>query len=856
MNQKIKIILAFSVGIVFLLLVGLFSFNSMSEYKESSKWVSHTQKVISETQQVLSYCQDIETANRGFAITGKENYLIPFNKAISRLPGTMKELDRMTANNPEQQKLIELLEVQTNHKSRFGMKVNDTCRRKGLPAAQKLIMQDTGKLIMDQIRIYVAEIIDNETELLDDREKKTADSFESTIVFIALGSAFSIVVILFSIFVFVRDYNARRKVEREVKESEHRLKQFLNALPLGVYIMNNKYTPYYANDKAREILGPGILIRPGENISNEVFEAFIKGTDTPFPREQSPLLRILSGESFVSTEDLEIKWDNRRIPLRINASPVKDSDDNTVYAISVIEDITEQKNAERELIRARQLAEESSLLKEVFLANMSHEIRTPMNAIIGFATLLRDTEMNPEQREFITNISTAAENLLGIINDILDISKIESGHIVLEKISFDLNKVVKNVSAIMQHKAQESKVGLSYHINEDVPEYLLGDPTRLNQVLLNLTNNAIKFTKEGEVNILVELLSETEEATTLKFSVKDTGIGIPAFKLDSIFERFSQADANTTRIYGGTGLGLSICKSLVELQNGTIGVESTPQVGSVFHFILTFGKVKQKAKKDIETKLEKLKGTHSLNLLLVEDNELNQKLAMKVLQNFGFKVELAPNGRIAVEKVKQNTYDVILMDLQMPEMDGYQATEYIRGEMKITTPIIAMTAHSLVGEKDKCMSIGMNDYIPKPFSPAQLYEKIVTLAGSGNEGSKEKETEIAASGLVDLSYLKELSGGSEEFEHEMIELYLNQTPVELSGLETAIQESDYANIKAIAHKLKSSFSLMGVNENGILPWMEKEAMIKAEIGGFAAKFSELKEIFDQSKEILSGILQK
>ncbi len=849
MSQKTKIIIAFSVGIVFLLLVGLFSYRSISNYRESSKWVTHTQTVIYETQQVLSYSQDIETANRGFAITGKENYLEPFNTAYAALPSELSNLKHLTQENPVQQKLVAALKKDVYRKMEFGERVNEICRKKGFLAGQKLIVQDTGKDIMDDIRADVAEIINNEEALLTEREMATSESFDSTILFIALGCIFSVISILLSICVFVRDYNKRLKVEKEVRESESRMKQFLNALPVGVYIMNDKYVPYYANSRAKEILGEGIMVEEDRD-SRQVFTAFIKGTDIPFPREQSPILRVLQGEALVSTEDIEMERDGRRFPLRVNATPVLDSEGNITYGISVFEDITEQKLNEAELIRARHLAEESSLLKEVFLANMSHEIRTPMNAIIGFATLMKDTEMSADQKEYITNISTASENLLGIINDILDISKIESGHIVLEKISFDLTKVIGNVNAIMNHKATQSKIGLNCEIDENVPEFVMGDPTRLNQVLLNLTSNAIKFTKAGEVNIRVELVGETDTETTLKFSVKDTGIGIPAIKLDSIFERFSQADSNTTRIYGGTGLGLSICKSLVELQGGTIGVESTLKEGSVFHFILTFPKVKQEAKKEIEARMESLKGNHSVRLLLVEDNVLNQKLAMKVLQNFGFKVDLAENGKVAVEKVKANTYDVILMDLQMPEMDGYQATEYIRQKLKVETPIIAMTAHSLVGEKDKCMFIGMNDYIPKPFVPGVLYDKIVSFSSDPSTSAPDSGKTVLDSDLIDLSYLRELSGGSEEFEKEMIELYLNQTPIELEILNKAIEREDFAGVKATAHKLKSSFSLMGVNENGILPWLEKQAVLKTETVQFAEKFAELKAIFDASRAIL------
>jgi len=401
--------------------------------------------------------------------------------------------------------------------------------------------------------------------------------------------------------------------------------------------------------------------------------------------------------------------------------------DGEKYVIGNAVDITDRIKMEKELIKAKVLAEKNAYAKDVFLANMSHEIRTPMNAITGFASLLKDTELDEEQHEYLSYISTATENLLGIINDILDISKIESGHISIEEVPINVKEIVKNIKAILKVKAFEKDLEFDCHIDSSIPNQLLGDPTRLNQILLNLANNAIKFTSTGSVNIYVEPISDTHKDYTILFKVIDTGIGIPADKLELIFDRFTQANSDTTRKFGGTGLGLSISKSLIELQNGQISVESTPDVGSIFSFTITFKKVISEMKDSTTNNNTTLISDKQIRILLVEDNILNQKLAIRMLEKFGFLPSLAENGKIAIEKVQKDTYDVILMDLQMPEIDGYQATSYIRNTLRNTTPIIAMTAHSLVGEKEKCIKIGMNEYITKPFHKTELFDKIMSF---------------------------------------------------------------------------------------------------------------------------------
>jgi signal transduction histidine kinase/CheY-like chemotaxis protein len=384
-------------------------------------------------------------------------------------------------------------------------------------------------------------------------------------------------------------------------------------------------------------------------------------------------------------------------------------------------------NMNNNLEKARKQLEESMAVKEQFLANMSHEIRTPMNAIVGFTELLQQTELNEEQQQYVDAVRSSGQNLLVIINDILDFSKIQSGKINLETTSMNLRVMMETVMAMMHPKASGKKINLSFYIQENIPALLLGDPIRLSQVLINLIDNGIKFTEEGEVRISVYLISENEKTVKLKFEIRDTGIGIPEDKLSSIFDGFTQASNETTRKYGGTGLGLAISKQLIELQNGSLQVESEINTGSIFTFNITFEKNVLSAKEKNHAVQQFYTSLTGIHILLVEDNELNQMLVQKMMNEVKCKVEVAENGRVAIQKIEKTFFDIILMDIGLPGIDGYEVTQHIRNKLsppQSAIPIIAVTAHALKGEEEKCLSAGMNGYISKPFNKEELFEKI------------------------------------------------------------------------------------------------------------------------------------
>ncbi len=426
-----------------------------------------------------------------------------------------------------------------------------------------------------------------------------------------------------------------------------------------------------------------------------------------------------------------------------NGSIYRDGRGRELGAVIVARDITAQKIFEKELIEAKnnaerekKIAEEAVKSKQQFLSNMSHEIRTPMNAIIGFTKIVLKTKLDQKQQEYIDAIKVSGDALIVLINDILDLAKVDAGKMIFEQNPFKLSSSISAMLHLFETKIQEKNLELVKEYDPAIPEVLLGDAVRLHQIILNLVSNSIKFTNEGKITVSIRMLKEDAEKVTIEFSIIDTGIGIPESNLGNIFTNFQQASSGTTRLYGGTGLGLAIVKQLVERQGGTITVKSKEGKGSTFTFVLNFKKTN--AKMDSvshreETGVELEAGLKNIRVLVVEDMALNQLLMKTILIGFGFELDIAGNGKIAIEKLQKNTYDIILMDLQMPEMSGFEATAYIRNTMNSQTPIIALTADVTTVDVEKCKAAGMNDYIAKPVDEKLLYSKIIKYLPKPNQ---------------------------------------------------------------------------------------------------------------------------
>lgn len=512
-------------------------------------------------------------------------------------------------------------------------------------------------------------------------------------------------------------------------------------------------------------------------------------------------------------------------PVWLHASytPITGAQDQVKGVLVIAQDINKEMQAEQQLLLAKDIAEKAVFAKDSFLANMSHEIRTPMNAIIGFNELLRKTQLSIEQRDYVEAMNTAGENLMVIINDILDLSKIESGKLQFEKSLFSPAETIQSVYDILKVKSREKGLRLALDLAEDLPTQLLGDGHRLYQVLVNLVGNAIKFTEVGEVLVKAVWLNDRAQSV-LQVMVRDTGIGIPDDKMVLIFDRFTQADGDITRKFGGTGLGLNISKKLVELQGGSIAVESEPGIGTEFKIELPYELVQLSPSEVLKQEQEAPTKQKRLSVLVCEDNVLNQRLAKVVLRNMGHEVTVAENGQEGFEHLQRASFDLVLMDLQMPVLDGYACTRKIREELKLNVPILAMTAHSMVGEKEKCLEVGMNEYIPKPFRQEELFQKIqqLTHAGEGQRQAEEVKVPEQQQAVLNLTYLMELSMGNPDFQREMIGTFRKQTPEELDRMQRACKAEQWDEVKRVAHKLKSSLYIVGA-EHLIALFAEIEA---------------------------------
>ena len=488
-------------------------------------------------------------------------------------------------------------------------------------------------------------------------------------------------------------------------------------------------------------------------------------------------------------------------------SPEQEINDDDILRIGEIltNTVNERKEFEKQLEESRQKAEESLETRKLFLANISHEIRTPISAISGMSGILADTEISDTQKQYVNAIQSSSKSLMVIVNDILDMSKLESGKFSAEFIPFEIRSVLVPLYTTYLLRTDEKGIAFSVEYPNDMPKWLFGDPTRLGQILNNLISNAIKFTDTGKVTLKIAIEKKGKH-NKFSFSVTDTGIGIDQEKLKSIFEFFSQEDNTITRRFGGTGLGLAISKSIAELLGGEIIVESEKNVGSTFKFCLNMPEANVQLKNEAIDQSD-LTGK---NILIVEDNELNRFLAVTILKKWNANIHIAQNGEEAVKAVSSLDIDIVLMDIQMPVMDGVAAAIAIRSELKSNVPIIALTANALESEKEKCWQAGMNEYITKPYNPEFLREKIIFLT-EHNSKSEEPNSEN-----ISLDNLHSLMNGSKEQMIGMTKVFLDQIEKHFNELKFAWNENDLDEITAVTHKLKSSFRLFGLAKTGVL----------------------------------------
>ncbi|MGN6195394.1 MAG: PAS domain S-box protein [Ginsengibacter sp.] len=648
----------------------------------------------------------------------------------------------------------------------------------------------------------------------------------------------------------VKEITDKKKVEEELKKIEQqreeyqfRLQSILDNTPLivfikdleGKYLLANKSYRDAFNLTREQIIGKTDLdLVPEENAKR------YKEIDEYVIREQK------------NTEVEEtVQIDNVTTNLLIVKFPLFDKDNN-IYGIGgIATDITERYLYGMHLIESKSKAEMAEQLQEEFLANMSHEIRTPMNGIIGMTNILLNTSMTDEQKDFLKVIKKSSDNLLVLINDILDLSKIKAGKLRIEKIDFRLRETLEHSINTFRCLIKEKGLTLRISVDLDVPDSLTGDPHRLNQILNNLISNSIKFTVKGEINLEIKAIQQENKEVNLLFCVADTGIGIAKEKLKTIFETFSQAETETSRKFGGSGLGLSITKKLIELQNGSIDVSSTPGEGTTFTFNIKYAIANNTVAKQYgNVKQDTLKqdGLSGKRILIVEDNEANQKVIYHMLHNAGIEPDLADNGKVAIQLLEDSfEYDLIIMDLQMPEMDGFETTVYIRQKLNLSIPIIAMTASALRNEKIKCLEIGMNEYMNKPFVPSDLFRELRRFL------LKSEETEIEETPIIPKNESKKLYSLNHLIEMddmdclcEVLQLFLDSVPMTMIEIKEAIIEERWEDVYKKSHKVKSSIGILQMGKlMSLISKVELDAKERKNLDEILSNFEKAEELFEK-----------
>jgi PAS domain S-box-containing protein len=604
-----------------------------------------------------------------------------------------------------------------------------------------------------------------------------------------------------------------------------------------------------------------------------VTREFLTGTDFfdyfTVPHKAREVYKEVFAKGSVADSPLTLRHiDGKLTDVLFNGSIYKDDRGIVQGVVIVARDVTLQKRIATELTEAIVFAEMATLIaeeaklkaesatiiandavkaKQQFLSNMSHEIRTPMNAIIGFTKVLLKTNMSPKQKEYLEAIKLSGDALIVLINDILDLAKVDAGKMTFEQVPFKMARSISAMLHLFQTKIQEKNLKLEKELDVKIPEVLLGDPVRLHQIILNLVSNAVKFTTKGKITVSVKLLEEDEKAASIEFAVTDTGIGIPESKIEKIFENFQQASSGTSRLYGGTGLGLAIVKQLVEAQSGKIQVSSKENEGSTFSFVLKF----QKTNADTEFESEPIEpdmDITGIKVLVVEDIALNQLLMRTLLEDFGFECDIADNGKIATEKIQTQKYDVILMDLQMPEMNGFEATDFIRNELKSDIPIIALTADVTTVDLAKCKAVGMNDYIAKPVDEKLLYRKIVGIVKKTSKVTEvilDVQPEVIKTKCTNLDYLNKRTKSNPALMTEMISLYLVQTPLLVMSMKKGFREKDWKTLHTAVHKMIPSFSIMGISSD-----FEKMAQKVQDFATTQQEFEGIPEMIQQLEKVL------
>ncbi len=654
-----------------------------------------------------------------------------------------------------------------------------------------------------------------------------------------------------------------QKVEErttQLTHSEEKYRGIIESMELGLMEVDLNQNIVKAYDWFCDMTG----YNPGELEGKNAADVFLNAEGIAFMKKQDEIRQ--KGQAGVY--EIQIKKKNGDlIWVLISGAPVFDFKGDVVGSIGIHYDITVRKKMLHELARAKKTAEAARDAEKQFLARMSHEIRTPLNAIIGMSHLLSETATSLEQIDYVSSIKTSADLLLKIVSDILDISKIEAGEIQVNSEPFNLRALVMSLQKTFQVKAEENGVKVLMNVDDKITNLVIGDELLLTQILMNLMSNAVKFTAEGSVKINVQLLEKRDEKYFLEIDVTDTGVGIGKEKLDLIFENFKQADDQVRHKFGGTGLGLAITKKFVELQDGKIWVESELGQGTSFKFTITYldsGKEEVIEIEKDEQALQSVFEPSEEQVLIVEDNYMNRKYITTLMKKWQVNFEVAVNGKEAWEKTQQNIYDLIFMDISMPEMDGHQVTKLIRSEENPNQniPIIALTASAIISKREQALNSGMTDYLPKPFNPNQLIDLIKKytkreILSEKTTISKMETDDDTKTEILNRPYLEKFYGGDDSHAADMFDIFLNHTVHEVPQLRPLMEAQDWEGTRQLAHKIKPNFSMVGLTqlEEKMLN-IENSAAQNENVNTLLSKLVEVENILEKAIPILEKELER
>jgi len=608
---------------------------------------------------------------------------------------------------------------------------------------------------------------------------------------------------------FIKDISERKINEEILKLQEEKYRNIIANMNLGLLEVDLEDTIIYANQSFCDMSAYSLAELKGKKAA----ELFVVEHHKQIISQKNELRKTHESDGY----ELEVK--NKNGENRwwfVSGAPNYNDRGQLVGSIGIHLDISDHKLLEKELAKAKSIAEAAAKAKELFLANMSHEIRTPLNVIIGMIRQLTKESLTTDQHFYINQSASSAKHLLTILNNVLDVAKIESGDMEILENGFSPSALLYNVHSIMYSQAIEKNLKFKLNASPDLKPVLIGDDTRLRQVFINLVGNSIKFTQAGSIMLNAEVISETDTHQTILFEVVDTGIGMSEEFITRIFDKFSQEQNESNRRYEGTGLGMTISNDLIRLMGGNLKVDSIKSVGTTFKFELNFriGKPEQLVSNNQQIQQNIFK---SCKALLVEDNEMNRFIAIQSLDFLGFETTEAENGKIAIELASKNSYDIILMDIQMPVMDGVEATEYIREQLNLKTPIIALTANAFKHDIELYLNKGMNDFITKPYDEQDFFRKIdhvlslhkFKLGNTTNDQNKEEEMKTTNK-LYNLMQLEQMSRGNNSFVTKMISIFINQTKENIAIMENGIATSNFDEVKRIAHKIRPSIGQMGI----------------------------------------------